>query len=123
MKVNVSITPSGNPVIVGVNLTQQFTASVSGISNQAVTWSVSGASTLSGMFTGDGSSSITGIEDQTTPSGNTSNQAFAATYTVASNGRGTISVTAPAAISRVLYVLNGSKFVTIDTLVQTRTRP
>jgi len=76
--------------------------------------SVTGASTLSGVFTCDGSSSISGTEDETTPSGNTSNQALAATYTVASNGRGTMSVTAPAAISRVLYVVNGSKFVTIE---------
>src|SRR6516225_2999029 len=44
MKVNVTVTPNASPVIVGVNLTQQFTASVSGSSNQAVTWSVSGSS-------------------------------------------------------------------------------
>ena len=78
------------------------------------TTSTFGATTVSGVLSLDGSSSITGTQDQTTSSGNTANQAFTATYTVASNGRGTMSVTAPTATSRVLYVVNGSKFVTID---------
>ena len=36
-----------------------------------------------------------------------------ATYTVSSTGRGTMTVTSPAATSRVLYVISGSKFATI----------
>lgn len=39
--VQVSVSPSGQAV--GVTLTQQFTANVSGTSNKAVTWSVSGS--------------------------------------------------------------------------------
>ena len=41
--VSVSLTPNSNPVLVGVTFTQQFTANVSGASNQSVTWSVSGS--------------------------------------------------------------------------------
>ena len=66
----------------------------------------SGATNLSGVLSLDGSSSITGTQD---PSG----QAFAATYTVSANGRGTMNVTSPSANSRVLYVVNGSKFIAI----------
>jgi hypothetical protein len=73
----------------------------------------SSATNLSGVLSLDGSSSITGTQDQTTPSGNTANQPFSATYTVSSNGRGTMTVTSPAATSRVLYVINGSKFAAI----------
>jgi hypothetical protein len=73
----------------------------------------SAAANLSGVLSLDGSANVTGIQDQTTPSGNTPGQAFTATYTVSSNGRGTMSVTSPAATSRVLYVINGSKFATI----------
>jgi hypothetical protein len=72
-----------------------------------------GATNLSGVLAVDGSSGITGTQDQSSPSGNASMQSLAATYTVASNGRGTMSVTAPSATSRVLYVINGSKFATI----------
>jgi hypothetical protein len=71
------------------------------------------AANISGVLSLDGSANITGTQDQTTPSGNTPMQAFTATYTVSSNGRGTMSVTSPAATSRVLYVINGSKFATI----------
>jgi hypothetical protein len=73
----------------------------------------SAAANLSGVLSLDGSANVTGIQDQTTPSGNTPGQAFTATYTVSSNGRGTMSVTSPATTSRVLYVINGSKFATI----------
>ena len=40
---SVSLTPNSSPVLVGVTFTQQFTANVSGASNQSVTWSVSGS--------------------------------------------------------------------------------
>lgn len=72
-----------------------------------------GATNISGVLSLDGTSNITGTQDQSTPSGNTSMQAVTATYTVSSTGRGTMSVTSPAANSRVLYVINGSKFATI----------
>jgi len=78
------------------------------------TTSVTGATNLSGVLSLDGSSHISGTQDETTPSGNTTGQTFTAAYTVSSNGRGTMNVTAPSATSRVLYVVNGSKFVTID---------
>jgi len=68
---------------------------------------------ISGVLTLDGSANITGTQDQSTPSGSTSGQAVVATYTVSSTGRGTMSVTSPAATSRVLYVINGSKFATL----------
>jgi hypothetical protein len=71
------------------------------------------ATNISGALSLDGSANITGTQDQSTPSGNTSMQSVAASYTVSSNGRGTMSVTSPAATSRVLYVINGSKFATI----------
>ncbi len=73
----------------------------------------SAAPNVSGALTLDGSANITGTQDQSTPSGNTSGQAVAATYTVSSTGRGTMSVTSPSATSRVMYVINGSKFATI----------
>lgn len=69
---------------------------------------------ISGVLSLDGSANITGMQDQSSQSGNTTGQPFTATYTVTANGRGTMSVTAPSSVSRVLYVINGSKFVTID---------
>jgi len=78
------------------------------------TTSVTGATNLSGVLSLDGSSHISGTQDETTPSGNTTGQTFTATYTVCSNGRGSMNVTAPSATSRVLYVVHASKFVTID---------
>jgi hypothetical protein len=76
--------------------------------------SITSATNISGVLTLDGSSSISGKQDQSTQSGNTSGQTVAASYTVSSNGRGTETVTSPSAANRVLYVVNGSKFVTID---------
>ena len=71
------------------------------------------ATNISGVLSLDGVSNVSGTQDQSTPSVNTSGQAVTATYTVSSTGRGTMSVTSPAATSRVLYVINGSKFATI----------
>ena len=53
--ISVSITPNSN-ISVGVTLTKQFTASVSGTSNTAVNWSVSGSG-CSGAACGTVSSS------------------------------------------------------------------
>ncbi|HKS72720.1 MAG TPA: hypothetical protein VJQ82_05945, partial [Terriglobales bacterium] len=69
---------------------------------------------ISGVLSLDGSANITGMQDQSSLSGNITGQPFTATYAVMANGRGTMSVTAPSSVSRVLYVINGSKFVTID---------
>lgn len=71
------------------------------------------ATNISGVLSLDGVSNVSGTQDQSTPSSNMSGQAVTATYTVSSTGRGTMSVTSPAATSRVLYVINGSKFATI----------
>ncbi len=71
------------------------------------------ATNISGALSLDGISNVSGTQDQSTPSSNMSGQTVTATYTVSSNGRGTMSVTSPAATSRALYVINGSKFATI----------
>ncbi len=89
-------------------------ATIQGSFVTATTNNTNSASTnISGVLALDGSANITGTQDQSTPSGNTSMQSVTATYTVSSSGRGTMSVTSPAATSRVLYVINGSKFATI----------
>lgn len=72
-----------------------------------------GATNLSGVLSLDGSSSLTGTQDESTSSGNSSMLPVVATYSVTSNGRGTLTVTSPSAASRVMYVINGSKFATI----------
>jgi hypothetical protein len=73
-----------------------------------------GATNFSGVLALDGSSNVTGTQDTSTPSMNTMMQSVAATYTVTSNGRGTMNLSSPSSTSRILYVVNGSKFITID---------
>lgn len=82
---------------------------VTGTTTDAIT----SATNISGVLSLDGSSSITGTQDESTPTMNTSMQSVAASYAVSTNGRGTEAVSSPAASNRVLYVVNGSKFITI----------
>ena len=58
-----------------------------------------------------GAGTIAGTQDET-DGGQNANQILAGNYTVSSNGRGTLTLSSPSgAPSRVLYVINNSKFV------------
>jgi len=61
-----------------------------------------------------GTGAVTGVQDET-DGGENENQSIAGTYTVSSSGRGTFVTTDPSAASSVLYVINNSKFVVLET--------
>jgi len=70
---------------------------------------------FSGEFTANGASPtgyITGTEDIGAPSGPTSGMAVNATYTISSNGRGTIAGSIGG--SAIVYVVSTSKFVVVS---------
>jgi hypothetical protein len=78
-----------------------------------VTGSVPSASNIAGISTLDGVSSFTGVQDESTPSANIPGEVVNGSYTVASNGRGTMTLTSPATTNRVLYIINNSEFKAI----------
>ena len=69
-----------------------------------------GATNITGVLTMNGSNSLTGSQDESTPLNNFPGEIVAGTYTVAANGRGTMSFTSPATTNRVFYIINSSKF-------------
>jgi hypothetical protein len=76
----------------------------------------SGARILSGEFSADGASptgNLTGSVDIGAASGAISGAAFAATYSISStplNGRGTVTITSPAGLNAIAYVITPTKF-------------
>lgn len=59
------------------------------------------------------SGSLSGIQDET-DGGQNANQTMVGSYTVSSNGRGTLTLTSPpGSPNRVLYVINNARFVTM----------
>jgi hypothetical protein len=72
-----------------------------------------GATNITGVLTMNGSNALTGSQDESTPLANTPGEIVAGTYTVASNGRGTMSLTSPTTANRVFYIVNNSKFEAI----------
>lgn len=77
------------------------------------TGSVPSASNISGVSTLDGISSFSGVQDESTPSANIPAEVVNGSYTVASNGRGTMTLTSPATTNRVFYIINNSEFKAI----------
>jgi hypothetical protein len=59
------------------------------------------------------SGSVTGTQDQTDSNGENPNQAITGSYSVSSNGRGTMNFSAPAVRNRAIYVVSNSKFVAV----------
>jgi hypothetical protein len=56
---------------------------------------------------------VTGTQDQTDSTGENPNQAIMGTYSLSSNGRGTMAFTAPATRNRAIYAVSNSKFVAV----------
>jgi hypothetical protein len=69
-----------------------------------------GAANITGILTMDGISAFAGDQDESTPSSSFAAEAVAGSYRVASNGRGTMTLTSPGTTNRVFYVVNNSKF-------------
>ncbi|HEY7095859.1 MAG TPA: hypothetical protein VH437_03995 [Terriglobales bacterium] len=61
-----------------------------------------------------GTGVVAGEQDET-DGGENENQSITGSYTVSSSGRGTLLTTEPSDTSSVLYVINNSKFVTLET--------
>jgi hypothetical protein len=72
------------------------------------------ATNLSGVLSIDGVSAITGTQDTSTSTVNSMGQTVAGTYTVASSGRGTITLTSPSAQQLAFYIVTNGKIVAID---------
>jgi len=79
-----------------------------------ITPSDSNANAFSGVLNIDGISSFSGTEDESTPTMNSPMLTVTGTYTVASDGRGTASLTAPSAEQQVFYIVDTSKFLSIN---------
>ena len=60
------------------------------------------------------SGSVSGKQDDTA-GGLNSNRTISGSYTVSSNGRGTFASTSPTSSSSVLYIINNSKFLVMET--------
>lgn len=79
-----------------------------------------GVSAFSGEFTADGASpsgALTGIEDIGAPAGPISGTSFRASYSLSSSptdGRGTVTLTAPSAGNAVAYAVSPSKFMVVS---------
>jgi hypothetical protein len=74
------------------------------------------AANVTGLLNMDGVSALTGTQDESTPLANTPNESVTGTYTVGTNGRGTmnLTITAPSSTTnRVFYIINNSKFEAI----------
>jgi len=59
--------------------------------------------------------SVSGTQDETNASSQNPNQMVMGSYTVSSNGRGTLSFTAPSSKTRTIYIIGNSKFVAVGT--------
>ena len=69
---------------------------------------------LSGVLQIDGVSKLNGTEDESTSSGNSLGQVVSGTYTVASTGRGTVTLSSPSAQNLVFYIVSNGRFLGID---------
>jgi len=62
----------------------------------------------------DGINVLAGFQDESTPSANTASEIVAGSYAVASNGRGTMTLTiGPVTTKRVFYIISNSEFKAI----------
>lgn len=78
---------------------------------------VNSARNISGVVTLDGTQSVTGAQDQSTVSANSPAQTITGTYSVinSASGLGTITLTAPAALSGAFFSVTPSQFVLLTT--------
>jgi hypothetical protein len=80
---------------------------------------ISASRNLSGVFAVDGTSLVAGIQDESTTIGNTPAESVSGTYaltaTGATNGGGTVTLTAPSAQSAVFFIVSPTKAVMLTT--------